>query len=89
MTQTPQLEWAAIQITLVIMTTERSQEVALTLGFHSLISATLKSIEQGVCAIAQFQRDDQASKIESAYEYLRQAERSAQSEYFQFHIRLF
>ena len=27
-------------------------------------------------AIAQFQRDEQASKIESAYEYLRQAERA-------------
>lgn len=40
------------------------------------ISATLKSLEQGVTAIGQFQRDEQASKIESAYEYLRQAERA-------------
>lgn len=40
------------------------------------ISATLKSLEKGVSHIAQFQRDEQASKIESAYEYLRQVERA-------------
>lgn len=40
------------------------------------ISATLKSLEQGVTAIGQFQRDEQASKIEAAYEYLRQVERA-------------
>lgn len=38
------------------------------------ISETLKNIEKDVSAIYQFQRDEQASKIESAYEYLRQAE---------------
>lgn len=40
------------------------------------ISVTLKNIEKDVSAISQFQRDEQASKIESAYEYLRQAERA-------------
>ena len=38
------------------------------------ISETLRKLERGVSAIAQFQRDEQASKIESAYQYLRQAE---------------
>jgi hypothetical protein len=40
------------------------------------IGATLKSLEKGVSHIAQFQRDEQASKIESAYEYLRQVEQA-------------
>lgn len=38
------------------------------------ISATLKSIEKRVAHIANFQRDEQLSRIESAYEYLRQVE---------------
>ena len=40
------------------------------------ISETLRKLERGVSAIAQFQRDEQAAKIESAYEYLRQAEQA-------------
>lgn len=38
------------------------------------IQATLAKIDQCVSGIAQFQRDEQRAKIESAFEYLRQVE---------------
>ena len=38
------------------------------------IQATLERIEQNVSDIANFQRDEQTSKIESAYDYLRQVQ---------------
>jgi hypothetical protein len=44
--------------------------------YLSDISATLTTLKGAVAAIAQFQTDEQASKIESAYAYLRDAERS-------------
>lgn len=38
------------------------------------ISATLERIQKSVSDIANFQRDEQSSKIESAYDYLRQVQ---------------
>lgn len=43
------------------------------------ISETLRKLERGVSAVAKFQRDEQAAKIESSYKYLRQAEQALMS----------